>query len=318
MSMNATGGTLMEPLAAPCRAGDVEGSGAPVVSANANGAAQKPISRPPNDPSQSSTHPLPALRRPLNGEWHEISSPQKPHLHPSNALHNATPHMMRKTGGTGSPLMMPHLPSPPGGPGCCASPRPAPPRMQRCGPPLHASHTTSSRNTGPIDWSAMSGSSGPWNRCQLPSQARRSELVMSVARGPQPTSVEPTRLMNGKKIKDVERRQQAAETQRKHNFTGPAKAAVGQHKEGQQRQRQDANSRTIKTTVGSDDSWMKGLTYSTWVDSPKGLSSGVEREGPYKRRPRSRKKNRENSKGVSRDHMGKSSLLMEALRNLFR
>ncbi|KAG5502657.1 hypothetical protein JIQ42_05726 [Leishmania sp. Namibia] len=312
MSMNASGETLMEPLAAPCRAGGVEGSGAPVVSANANGAAQKPISRSPKDPSQSSTPPLPALKRPLNGEWHGISS-QQPHPHPGNALHNATPHMTRKTGGTGGQPMMPHLPAPLGGPGYCASPRPAPPRMQRCGPTLHASLTTSSRNTGPIDWSAISGSSGPWNRCQLSSQAPRSELVMSVARGPQPTSVEPTRLMNGKKIKDVERRQQAAETQRKHNFTGPAKAAVGQ-----QPRMQDANSRKIKTTVCSDDSWMKGLTYSTWVDSPKGVSSDVEREGPYKRRPRSRKKNRENRKGVSRDHMGKSSLLMEALRNLFR
>ncbi|KAG5480024.1 hypothetical protein LSCM1_06445 [Leishmania martiniquensis] len=322
MSTNASGATLMAPLAAACRTGGDGRSGALVDGVDGNEAAHKPIHWTPRNSSQSSSHPLPALRQPVSGEWRGIPLPQQPQPRSGNALRNAAPHMMRgKNGGTstGCPPMMPHVP-PPGAYCCCSSPRPAPSRMQKCGPPPHVGPKTPSRADGRVDWSAIPGSSGPCNSCALPSQARWNERVMPVARGPQPTSVEPTRLMNGKKIKDVERQQQqAAETRRKqHNFIGPAKGANGQRKEQpQQPQRHKVDSRNIKTTVGNDESWIKGLTYSTWVDSPKGLSIESGRGGPYKRRPKTSRKSRKDREGVSRDHMGKSSLLMEALRNLF-
>ncbi|CBZ14597.1 conserved hypothetical protein [Leishmania braziliensis MHOM/BR/75/M2904] len=217
-------------------------------------------------------------------------------------------------------MTTPHLP-PPGAHGSSAGPRPVPPHVQSRGPAPPVSPNTAHGMSRPVNWSAMSGNPGPVNWPPASSQVQQGQHVMPVARGPQPNSVEPTRLRNGKKIKDVERRQQqiAGAPHEHQTFSGPTKSAVLRRKEQLQLQQRDANSgKHIKTTVGNDNSWVKGLAYSTWVDSPKGTLNHLDREGPYKRQPKGNRNLRKNKRTVSRNSMGKSSLLVEALRNLFR
>lgn len=175
----------------------------------------------------------------------------------------------------------------------------------------------------------------PQQQQQQQQQSRgrgRGPHVKPATRGPQPTSVEPTRLLDGRRIRDVEKRQQQiAEAQRgPHAFNGPTKGSPTAASRPPKPPRREDEVRKIKTTVGNDDTWMKGLTYSTWVDSPRGTLNDLDREGPYKRQPggnkrgqqskdkqsRRRRDNKDTSSEGSRN--GKSNSLLDALRNLFR
>lgn len=250
-------------------------------------------------------------------------SEQKTSLTRVNDLHSAPPHMIGGFNGSGSggpPMMRPPLP-PQAVFNRSASSRPAPPSMHNCGPPPPGSLNNSLRPSGPVRQIAICGSSGPGNTRLPSSQVLQGQRVKSVARGPQPSSVEPTRLANGKKIKKTDKQQsQVAEARPEHyTFTGPTKSAMKIRKAQLQQQRRGANvGKEIKTTVGNDSSWMKGLTYSTWVDSPKGTLHKLDHEGPYKRRPKTKNNPNKNRGRKTRSNMGKTSLLLEALRNLFR
>ncbi|KAG5506469.1 hypothetical protein JKF63_05972 [Porcisia hertigi] len=188
--------------------------------------------------------------------------------------------------------------------------------------PVACSHI--SRPRAPVPQrnpSALHGGPFPSIGSSQPPPVRRGRRVMPVARGPQPTSVEPTRLTNGKKIKAVETlHTQSEEAQRDHHaFTGPSKSALRQRRTQQVRQGRSTNEgEQIKTTVGNDDSWMKGLTYSTIIDSPKGSFKTIDCEGPYKRRPRTRRSNNhENREDANYSSASKWNSLLVALRNLF-
>lgn len=128
-------------------------------------------------------------------------------------------------------------------------------------------------------------------------------------------------MANGKKIKKIDKRQSqvAVAKPEHHAFTGPTKSAMKKRKVQLQQQRCGANlGKEIKTTVGNDNSWMKGLTYSTWVDSPKAALHELDHGGPYKRRPKTKNNPNKNRGRKTRSNMGKTSLLLEALRNLFQ
>ncbi|KAL7698671.1 hypothetical protein NQL31_001516 [Lotmaria passim] len=161
-------------------------------------------------------------------------------------------------------------------------------------------------------------------------QLRRDPRVRSVARGPQPTCVEPTRLRDGRKIKDVQcqqRRQsgdqdhsQGEAHHRPHRFTGPGKNDPGPNKNGSPNHMDNHEPKRVKTTVGNDESWVKGLTYSTWIDSPRGNLNDLDsKDGPYKRQAAhgSRQHRRKPHKKTSSTSSNSGGLL-EMLRNLFR
>ncbi|AYU78383.1 hypothetical protein, conserved [Leishmania donovani] len=336
--MNTSEAALLEPLVAARRTGGVGGSDAPVSGVDGNGDSQQHIGYSTKNLSKSNAHPLPRLQPPTNGEWRGMPSSLYTNLHPCsggrpmiseqrtplmsvNDLYNAPPHMIGGFNGSGNggpPIMRPPLPPPAFN--SSASSRPAPPSMHSCGPQPPVSLKKSLRTNGPVKQIAICGSSEPGNTRLPSSQLLQSQRVMSVARGPQPSSVEPTRLANGKKIKTDKQRPQVAEAKPEHYaFTGPTKSAMKIRKAQLQQQRRGANlGKEIKTTVGNDNSWMKGLTYSTWVDSPKGPLHKLDHEGPYKRRPKTKNNSNKNRGRKTRSNMGKTSLLLEALRNLFR
>ncbi|KAK7195550.1 hypothetical protein NESM_000483300 [Novymonas esmeraldas] len=341
MTSNASGAMLMEQL--------------PIARGHGGGLPPRATHSPQPQPCVSGP-PLPMMRQPMNGDRRGVPA----HVHPGggpgmggrpmlsgqvtpqhsgSAPHSGQPPLMMGPSvshsgvGSGSPpMMMPH-PPPPGTYGSPAGPRPVPPHMQNRGPP-NAPHMPGV----PMNGRPMSGGSGPAYRPrpqppqQSPQQSpqqqhqqqmRRGQPVVSVARGPQPTSVQPTRLLDGRKIKDVERRQQQlAEAQREHQaFNGPTKDALKHRKENHQRRGDEV--KEIKTTVGNDEAWVKGLTYSTWVESPKASLDTLDHDGPYKRQAGTRpakdgKNRRKNRRDASHNSSSKSNSLIEALRNLFR
>ncbi|GET88161.1 hypothetical protein, conserved [Leishmania tarentolae] len=333
--MNTSEKTLSDSLASPHLANECGSSAPSVICFNGNGSPQKHVSNSqknlsnPSVPSLPEMWPLVKSERHLtpvppyanvpscNGRWPMSSGPKMPIIN-VNELNHAPPHMSEVANGNLLPKKPPLPPSavysrPPSG-------RPAPQPMQNYAPPHHTNLSNSLKSNGAVKQSAICGSSGLGNAHLLANQILPRPCVMSVARGPQPTSVEPTRLPNGKKIHHVDRQKlPSGEARPTHKtFTGPSKSAMIKRKEQLYQKKAGANvEKPINTTAGNDNSWMKGLTYSTWVDSPKGNLKEVDNEAPYKRQPKNKAPNT-NTERKDVTNMGKASFLLEALRNLFR
>lgn len=183
-------------------------------------------------------------------------------------------------------------------------PQPPPPQQQQRshstpGPMLH----------GPPQQPMRTGSTGG------PAQRGQRPVVAPVARGPQPTSVEPTRTRDGRRIKPqptadaAARRVGSADKSSEGNKlrTGPPKGEVMKMTKPQE----------IKTTVKNDESWVKGLTYSTFIDSPV-MSFRQNGGGQHYQRQRCNGRARRRSDGSSRSEGKGTSKFVETLRNLFK
>jgi hypothetical protein len=348
MSINSSGAVLMEPLSNGRRPGPPTG---PPTS----------YPRPTGPSNACHLPPVRQSQNPSNGAWHGNPMPlpyEASGVHSLNSSSSppgpgpsSSPMLMRsgcRMGGT--PL--PTAPNrPPSSNYANHSPRPMPPpgtspraligplqqpqaqlmRGQRppsgSGSPIMSPVNMSSINSSssgvPVNGSYNGGQQ---QRPPMPPphhlQVRRGPRVPSVARGPQPTSVEPTRLRDGRKIKEVQRQQQGnpssgeagegAAHRGPHRFTGPGKNGMAA------KQNNKTEPQPIKTTVGADESWVKGLTYSTWIDSPRGNLNDLDsKEGPYKRHGGNGKNRRKPQKKHS-SRSSNSGGVMEMLRNLFR
>lgn len=106
-----------------------------------------------------------------------------------------------------------------------------------------------------------------------------------------------------------------------HIKTGPG-AGVSRKPPATQPKVASPNARKIKTTIGNDESWMRGLTYTTWVDSPTNSARSGCENAPYKRKannhPRRRKKETGSNGGMS-SNTGSSEkkTFVERLKSLF-
>ncbi|KPA75287.1 hypothetical protein ABB37_08588 [Leptomonas pyrrhocoris] len=355
MAIKGSGAVLMEPLSSGrCPMTGVGPSMNYLYPSRANNTLQLPPVPQCHAPNSGAWQGGPMPASPMNTQVVLSGSPR-----PGSSF-SSPARMMRGGGGKaefiGSPMLPTH-PMPPHPPQTLnfpiRSPRqmlPGAPTRSLVGPPPGVPHEQHRTHNGfthtyvpPVDVSSMDTSTssapvaGPRKAgaqrpfiaplSQQPPPGRRSLHVRSVARGPQPTSTDPTRLRDGRKIKDVQRQQQQQQQQGQgspvggpHRFTGPGKngLAAKQNNNTNRNNNNHSEPKPIKTTVDNDESWVKGLTNSIWIDSPRGNLNDLDaKEGSYKRQGGHANRRRRQQKSDSTSS-STSGGVMEMLRSLFR
>ncbi|KPI85043.1 hypothetical protein ABL78_5905 [Leptomonas seymouri] len=321
MSINNSGAVLMEPIPqgqrpAPSTGLHIKLPPVHQSQTQSNGAWRGgPMPPPPMCVNAIHASPMPPASNGSSPRMmgRRVSESSGAHMHPPHTLHTLS-HPNH------SPRQMPQGAPPRSlvGPSPAIS---ASVNSQRM--PMLITGVSATTNSGPMT-DPRKRMSMPHVAPHPPQQApQRTPFSRPVARGPQPTSVEPTRARDGRKIKDVQSNQTAGEgkdVQRKpHRFTGPGKRGMVRSHQNDAKSLNNLGSKPIKTTVGNDESWVKGLTFSTWIDSPRGNLNDLEsKEGPYKRQAGCANKRRRKLDRKPSSTSSHSGGVLEMLRNLFR